>query len=130
MAREELERIDDQGMAAWDAHDADAWVDLFADDFVWYDWTRPEPVRDKQAARDHFNVYITAVPDMVTKTIDRVIGEDSVAAEVEWTGTNSGPLSMGGMEMPATNKPVTGRGSYIFHVRDGKITEFRAHPDA
>lgn len=130
MSKEELERLDDQGMAAWDAHDPDAWVGLFADEFTWYDWTLPEPVRDKQAAREHFLSYVNAIPDMQTKTIDRVIGDDSVAAEVEWTGTNSGPLVMGGMELPPTNKMVTGRGSYIYHVSDGKITEFRAHPDA
>jgi steroid delta-isomerase-like uncharacterized protein len=130
MSKEDLERLNDQGMAAWDAHDADAWVDLFADDFVWYDWTRPEPIRDKQAAREHFNTWITAFPDMRTKTIDLVIGEDSVAAEIEFAGTNTGRMSMGGMEMPPTNKSIAGRGAYLYHVKDGKIVEFRAFPDA
>jgi steroid delta-isomerase-like uncharacterized protein len=130
LSKEELEQIDAAGMAAWDNHDPDAWVSLFADEFAWHDWTLPEPITDKHAARAHFLTYTTAIPDMRSKTIDRVIGEDSVAAEVEWTGTNSGPIVMGGMELPATNKVVTGRGSYIYHVRDGKIVEFRAHPDA
>ena len=51
ISKEELERLDDQGMVAWDTHDADAFVALLADDFVWSDWTLPEPIRDKEAAR-------------------------------------------------------------------------------
>ena len=43
--RAELERLDDEGIA-WDRHDADAFVNLMADDFVLQDWTVPEPIRD------------------------------------------------------------------------------------
>jgi hypothetical protein len=46
MSREELERVDDQGIAAVNDHDADAFLSLFADAFVWHDWTVPEPIRD------------------------------------------------------------------------------------
>jgi hypothetical protein len=31
MSKEEIERLDDQGMAAWDGHDAQAFANLFAD---------------------------------------------------------------------------------------------------
>jgi hypothetical protein len=34
MSREEVERLDDQGMAAWDGHDAQAFADTFAGEFV------------------------------------------------------------------------------------------------
>jgi len=34
MSKQELERIDDLGMAAWDNHKPDAFADLFADEFV------------------------------------------------------------------------------------------------
>jgi steroid delta-isomerase-like uncharacterized protein len=129
MSKEDLERLDDQIIAALNAHDADAYVDAFADDFVWHDWSRPEPIRDRDAARQSIASTFVTFPDMQVKSIDRVVGEDGVAAEIEWTGTNSGPMPMGNMEMPPTNKTVTGRGSYIFHVRDGKIAEARAHPD-
>jgi steroid delta-isomerase-like uncharacterized protein len=130
MHKAELERLDDHGMAAWEKHDADAWADLFADDFVWHDWTTPQPIRDKNGARHYFNSWMTAFPDMRVKTVSRVVGEDAVASEIEFHGTNSGPLAMGGMEMPPTHKTVTGRGSYMARFRDGKIVEFRSHPDA
>lgn len=53
----------------------------------------------------------------------------SVAGEVEFTGTNSGPMIMAGKEMPPTNRTVIGRGAYFARVRDGKIVEFKAYPD-
>jgi hypothetical protein len=35
------------------------------------------------------------------------------------------------MEMPPTNKTIQGRGTYFVRVNDdGRIVEFRAHPDA
>jgi hypothetical protein len=39
-------------------------------------------------------------------------------------------MVMGGNEIPATNRTVTGRGTYFARVRDGKIVEFSSHPDA
>jgi len=130
MSKENLERLDDQGMSAWNDHDADGWVSLFADDFVIHDWTIPQPIRDKEGARQYFNAWATAFPDMQVKQTSRVVGEDAVAAEVEFTGTNTGSMVMAGNEVPPTNKTVMGRGSYIAHIRDGKVTEFSAHPDA
>jgi steroid delta-isomerase-like uncharacterized protein len=130
MAGDDLEQLDDQGMSAWNDHDAEAFVSLFADDFAWYDWTLPEPIRDKEGARRYFNSWMTAFPDMLTKQTSRVIGDDAVAVEVEFSGTNSGPMVMGGNEIPATNRTVTGRGTYFARVRDGKIVEFSSHPDA
>jgi steroid delta-isomerase-like uncharacterized protein len=129
MKKEEIERIDDQGMAAWEGHDAEAWVSLLADDFVWHDWTQPEPIRDKEAARKYFSSWSKAFPDLNSKQVVRVVGEDSVAAEIEFTGTNTGPMEMGGKEIPPTNKTVIGRGAYIAFMRDGKVVEFRSHPD-
>lgn len=130
MQKQELEALDDQGMSAWSDHDADAWVGMFADDFVYYDWTVPEPIRDKGMLRKNFMAWMTAFPDMKVTSVDRVVGDDAVAAEVMFTGTNSGPMAMGGMEMPPTGKSAQGRGSYIARVKDGKIVEFRSHPDA
>jgi predicted ester cyclase len=129
VSKEQLEQLDARGIAAWDSHDTDAWVDLFADEFTWYDWSLPEPIRDKAAARAVFGSWMTAFPDMQVKQTDRVVGDDAVAGEILFLGTNTGPISMGGTEIPPTNRTVTARGSYIARVRDGKIVEFSAHED-
>jgi ketosteroid isomerase-like protein len=130
MSKQELEQLNDRALAAWDAHDPDAFADTLAEDVVWYDWTLPEPIRGKAGAKQYFGSWIGAFPDMHTKNIATLVGEDGVASEIEWTGTNTGPLVMAGGELPPTNKTVVGRGSYIARVRNGKIVEFRAYQDA
>jgi len=130
MAREDLERLDDQGMAAWDAHDQDAWAAIMSEDVLLVDWTSPEPARGREAAKANMAAWVAAFPDMHVKQTSRVVGEDAVAGEVEFTGTNTGPMVMGGMEIPPTGRAVVGRGTYTAFVRDGKVVEFRSHPDA
>jgi predicted ester cyclase len=130
MSKQELERIDDLGMASWENHKPDAFADLFAGEFVLRDTTVPEPLRTRGEAVAYAQSWFTAFPDMHVRTTNRIIGEDSVAAEIEFTGTNTGPLAMGSMEIPPTGKSVVGRGSYFVRVKDGKVTEFSAHPDA
>jgi steroid delta-isomerase-like uncharacterized protein len=130
MTKEELERLDDQGIAAWNDHDAEAWAALFADDAVVSDWTNPEAMRGKDGARSLFTAWVGAFPDMKVEVVSRVVGDDAVAAEVRFNGTNTGSMNMGGMDVPPTNKSVMGRGAYIARARNGAITEFRALPDA
>jgi predicted ester cyclase len=61
---------------------------------------------------------------------NRVVGDDGVAGEIEFTGTNTGPLTLGDMQLPATGKSVVGRGSYLAKFKDGKVVEFHTYPDA
>jgi steroid delta-isomerase-like uncharacterized protein len=129
MTNAELEKLDDAGMTAWDSHDVDGFAALFADEFVWLDDTALTPMRSAEEIRQYMAGWYTAFPDMRIHTTNRVIGQDAVAAEVEFTGTNTGPLAMGGQEIPATGKAVTGRGCYFARARNGKIVEFHSHPD-
>jgi steroid delta-isomerase-like uncharacterized protein len=130
MTRETVERIDQQGMAAWDGHDVDGFVGLFAQEFVWTDLTLPEPMRSREQARQYMQGWFTAFPDMRMTQTNRVVSDDAVAAEVEFTGTNSGPMLMGGGEVPPTGRSVRGRGAYFAQVnQDGRIVRFSSHPD-
>jgi steroid delta-isomerase-like uncharacterized protein len=129
MSREEIERLDDQGMAAWDTHDADAFADLFADRFAINDIAVPEPITTKDGARQYAQDWFTAFPDMSIKQTNRVVSDDAVAAEVQFTGMNTGPMMMAGKEIPPTGKSVMGKGVYIARVKDGKVVEFNSYPD-
>jgi steroid delta-isomerase-like uncharacterized protein len=129
MSREEIERLDDQGMAAWDAHDANAFADLFADRFAINDVAVPEPITTKDGARQYAQGWFTAFPDMRIKQTNRVVSDDAVASEVQFTGTNTGPMMMAGNEIPPTGKSVMGKGVYIARVKDGKVVEFNSYPD-
>lgn len=129
MTRDELVKLDEEGLKAWNTHDPAAWAAMFADKFIWNDWTTPQPIRDIQGARQYFGGWMTAFPDMKTTVVSRVVGDNSVATEIEFSGTNSGPMMMGGKSMPPTGKKVVGRGTYFVRFAGGKIVEFRSHPD-
>lgn len=130
MTKEELERLDDRGLKAWNDHDIDAFVGLLADNFVWRDLTIPEPLTTREAMRQYIEEQFLAFPDLRLRRTNRVVGEDTVAAELEFTGTNTGPLVMGGMQIPPTGKQLKVQGAYFVRVKDGKIAEFSSHPDA
>jgi steroid delta-isomerase-like uncharacterized protein len=129
MTRDEIIALDERGMRAWDAHDTDTFTSLFADDFVYVDDSVPTPMKSADEVRSYMEAWYTAFPDMRATEMNRVVDEDSVAAEVEFTGTNTGPLNMGGQEIPATGREVRAHGTYFAKARDGRITEFHAHPD-
>jgi steroid delta-isomerase-like uncharacterized protein len=130
MLKQDLERIDDRGMAAWDDHDPDAFADLFADDFVMRDSLSPQPLTTRADVITYLKSWFTAFPDMHSYTTNRIVSDDAIAAEIEFDATNSGPLVIGGIEIPATGKSVHGTGTYFAKVRDGKVVQFNAHPDA
>jgi steroid delta-isomerase-like uncharacterized protein len=130
MNKDELIALDDRGIGAWDTHDVDSFAAMFADDFVYTDDTVEGTMTSLDQVREYMSGLFTAFPDMRVQELNRVIGDEALAAEVEFTGTNSGPLRMGGMELPATGRQITSHGTYFARAEDGKITEFHAHPNA
>jgi predicted ester cyclase len=73
--------------------------------------------------------WFTAFPDMSVKQTNRVVSDDAVAVEVRFIGTNTGPMTMAGKEIPPTGKSVPGKGTYFARAKDGKIVEFNSYPD-
>ena len=132
MSVQENIRLDEEFIAAWSAHDPDRALALLSEDAVWRDVASPEPMRSKTAIRQYIQGWFTAFPDLNANTKNRVANEDQVAAEVEFTGTNSGPLQMapGAPAIPATGKKVMGKGTYFVRIRNGKAVEVHTYPDA
>ncbi len=129
MTREDIERLDDAGMASWANHDPQGFANLFAETFALNDVATPQPITDRAGLLAYAQAWFTAFPDMSVKQTNRVVSDDSVAAEVEFTGTNTGPMMMGGKEIAPTGKSVRGTGAYFARERDGRIVEFNSRPD-
>ena len=105
---------------------------LCANDIVWNDIASPEPYRGKKGARQFMQSWMTAFSDFSVRTTNRLVTEDSVAAELVFSGTNTGPMQMSpdAPEILATGKRLEGaKGTYFTRVRDGKIVEFNSYPD-
>lgn len=132
MSIHENTRLDEEFIAAWNAHDADRALALLSEDVVWQDAASPEPMHGKAAIRPYLQGWFTAFPDLSAGMKNRVVSEDQVAAEVEFSGTNSGPLQMvpGAPAIPATGKHVTSMGTYFVRIRNGKGMEVHSYPDA
>ena len=124
-------KLDEEFIAGWNARDTDRTVAVLADDAVWQDISNPEPMRDKSAMRQYVQAWYTAFPDLSAVVKNRVVTEDQVATEVEFTGTNTGSLQMapGVPAIPATGKKVQGKGVYFAKVQNGKIVEIHTYPD-
>lgn len=131
MSVQENIRLDEEFLASWDSHDVDRGLAVLSEDVVWYDVASPEPMRGKAAARPYLQAWYTAFPDLKSKVKDRVVTEDRVATEIEFTGTNQGSLqfSAAGPAIAPTGKQVRGKGTYFLHIRDGKIIELHTYPD-
>lgn len=129
MDKNELAKLDDEMLGAWNDRSVDTFLSHCADDIVWQDPAVPEPMHGKEAAGEYFSSWMTAFPDMHANQINRVIGEDTVAAEVIFGGTNTGPMQMGEDTIPATGKTVSAKGAYFARVRDGKLAEMHTYPD-
>ena len=129
MDKGELAAFDDEMLGAWNNRDVDTFVDGLTDDIVWRDVSLEEPLHGKEAATEYFQGWMTAFPDFSATPVYRVIGDDSVAVEVLFAGTNTGPMEMGGQTIPPTGKTVSAKGSYFAIVRDGKLAEMHTYPD-
>ncbi len=131
MSVEENAKIDEENIASWSARDADRTLAQFADDAVWQDVGVPEPMRGKAAMRPYVQSWFTAFPDLTARVTNRVVTEDQVATELEFTGPNTGPMQMspGHPAIPPTGRTVNGKGTYFMRIRNGKIVEFHSYPD-
>ena len=105
MGDNEVTLADDRLLASWNSHDTEALLDGVADDIVWQDVGLPEPLHGKEAVNEYFQGWMTAFPDFQANPVNRVVGDDSVAVEVVFTGTNTGPMNMGDQTIPLPERP-------------------------
>jgi ketosteroid isomerase-like protein len=95
--------------------DMQAMTDLIADDVVWYEIGRSEPIRGKQALAERMTGG-SRDWEVTTELHDVVANDDHVIALVQAHATRNG-------------KTLDYRTAEITHVRDGKITARWAFSD-
>jgi steroid delta-isomerase-like uncharacterized protein len=132
MSIQENLKFDEENIAAWNAHDVERSVSMFPDDVTWHDVGSPQPFQGKDAVRQYIQSWFSAFPDMNITVKNRVITEDQIASEIEFTGTNTGALYLapGVPPIPPTGKTVNGKGTYFVRLRDGQPVEVHTYPDA
>ncbi len=82
--------------------DIDAFVDVFAEDFVEHE-AMPGMPPDREGTMQLFKMMRAAFPDMKWDAQDILVDGDKAVARVQFTGTNDGEF----MGMPATGQSVS-----------------------
>src|SRR5919109_408492 len=92
-------KIDEEQIAAWNAHDVE----------------HPQAFNGKDAIRQYLQGWFSAFPDIKITVKNRIVTEDQVAAEIHFSGTNNGALLLapGTPALPATGRKVSGKGTYF-----------------
>ncbi len=130
MNANDLLKLHEQVVDSWNRHDSKKFVTNLDENIVLHDTSNPKPIKGKAEAEEYFNTWIAAFPDFKMKTLNTVISGDYIAAEVECSGTNTGPLKLGDQpEIPATNRKVTNSVCFFAKVKNGKTIEVRTYPD-
>lgn len=130
MSIQENLKLDEEEIAAWNAHDVERALAVFPDEVVWSDVSSPQPFPGKDAIRQYLQGWFSAFPDIKITVKNRVITDEYVAAELGFVGTNSGDLQLApGATIPATGRTVHGKGTYFVRFQGGKPVEVRSYPD-
>ena len=119
MTSNEVLKLHNEVMDSWNRHDTKKFLTYVDEKIVWHDLASPEPLKGKSGAEEFFNSWKTAFPDFKLRVQNVVISEDHIAVELEFSGTNNGPLKFGDQpEIHATNKRVTNKGCYFAKVKN------------
>ena len=85
-------------------------------------------------AKEAFNVtagLLIAFPDFRIEIQKLTVEGDRAWVKVRWSGTQTGPLSLPGMQtIPATKKKVSVEDAYVVTVRGDKVSHFEIQSPA
>lgn len=130
MASTTILKIAKKEVDAFNRHDADAFAAGYTDGATAYDPQYPEPLKGREAIRKDIADFFTAFPDVQAKVLNTVISGNSIAFEVEMSGTHKGPLITPTGTIPATNKHMKMLGGRFMRINSrGQITECNRYYD-
>jgi steroid delta-isomerase-like uncharacterized protein len=124
-------KLNEEVIKSWNAHDTVKFLTYCDQNITWTDVAVPQPYRGKEGAGKFFDTWLKAFPDLKIKVINTIATPDSIAVELEFSGTNTGQLKMSDMPgIPATNKKViASKGAYLGWIKDGKFVRVNTYPD-
>jgi steroid delta-isomerase-like uncharacterized protein len=127
MQREVVEKL----VGAIESRDADALVELFADDAVLHHPLSPEPIQGKAAIGASEQALFDAFSEIDIELLRVVAQADDVVVELIIRATNTGPLEMGADERLApTGQRIELPSVWILRLgTDGRIVEERDYLD-
>ncbi|HLZ68622.1 MAG TPA: ester cyclase [Dehalococcoidia bacterium] len=112
-----VERIVDEFLAAWSAHDSERLLRLFTDDVEYEDVPAGAVNHGKAELRAFAEGWFAASPDIRFELTSKVVTGSHAAAEWVGYGTQRGDLP----GMPASGKQFRVRGASVMELAGGKV---------
>ena len=115
---------------AVNGHDAIAVGSIYTKDAPISDPSYPEPLIGAEGARKDAESYLKAFPNMTARILRMASNGDFVMGEVQFHGTNSGPMETPAGVIPPTNRSLELHVAFAARVNaQGLISEERRYYD-
>jgi steroid delta-isomerase-like uncharacterized protein len=111
----------DRGTEAFNAHDLEAFGELFSDDVV---QTAPGGMRSegKAAAMEFYGMWFEAFPDCHVDIERTIFTDDAAVEEGTFSGTHTGVFHTPDGDIPPTGRPVKAAYVNVLSFRDGRFS--------
>ncbi|HSN61096.1 MAG TPA: ester cyclase [Ferruginibacter sp.] len=131
MNQNEVIKLNDQVIEAWNNHNSEKFLSLCDENVIWKINGGTETYRGKKEVKEYFDMWKTAFPDFNLKIRSKTALEDAIVAEYEFSGTQKGKLHIKKdmPDIPPKNKPLHNFGCYITKVKNGKVVETNLYLD-
>lgn len=113
----DLYQIADALLDAWNCHDVDRILALYAPDHQGEDVSQASPIQGHQGIGRAVSAIFQAFPDLIFTNEELIVQDDRLAIAWVLRGTHQGMV----MNIPPTQRPIRVRGSSFFTIKDGKI---------
>ena len=116
-------------LEAFNTNNWDALTALVTEDTVLHEYGTQRTIEGRDAVLEVVKAWKTAFPDGGGVVNAHLEGGNSVAFEVMWHGTQTGPLMTPDGEIPPSGESHKTPGAWVVDVEDGKVTEVRSYFD-
>jgi steroid delta-isomerase-like uncharacterized protein len=119
-----------ESIECYNTGDFDRLRSLLADDFYEEELATQRRLEGADARIEAAQSWKRAFPDEQGTITGAYAGGNTVAIELTWEGTQSGPMAMpDGQELPPSNKRITVKSVEVIEIEDGKIKVLRHYFD-
>ena len=129
MANYDLERLVRDSIDAFNRDDWDRLRTMCTDEYLYEETGTGQVVRGGDELIAVLRAWKSSAPDCAGEVMRVLSDSTTTAVEIVWTGTQTGPMEMGGGEFAASGLPFRTWATMWSRWEDGKVAEERHHMD-